>query len=505
MNQCVPGWSLENSPHQNLALSHSNSNNSFVTNVPSLNYEVAELTWENGQLGMHGLGYKPLVNSSPIKYTWDNKSHVGGTLESIVNQATGISHDHQKSAIDGGGDREEDLVDWFDKCLADTQATTTAVSVAMDALVPSFAHTRNSHQGEQQPPTHVSGITTCLSGGSTHMTSCSGVVNRTDGEMLCANIGAAYEEISKDLEITTYFGKREVKNLICGPLIRRTGLYEQHSDAVLSSMADQSVSQRDNIDTSERDLGAEKFTSTSMSSVEKTSSVKQCNSKTVDEHDSTCHNRSQRPEAGDEDDKKKRSKISSFSTKRSRAAATHNQSERKRRDRINQRMKTLQKLVPYSSKTNKASMLDEVIEYLKQLQAQVQAMSRMNNNMSPMMLPNMAIMQQQQQQHLQMSMMASMGMGMGMAGFNGALSHPNITAMPSLLHPTASFMPIPTGVSPGSGDRNINAASTSSLVPDPLAAFRTCQSQPMNMDAYSRIAALYQQYLQPPANFVFKN
>ena len=51
-------------------------------------------------------------------------------------------------------------------------------------------------------------------------------------------------------------------------------------------------------------------------------------------------------------------------------------------------------------------MLDEVIEYLKQLQAQVQMMSRIN--MPPMMLP-MAM-----QQQLQMSMMAQMGMGMGM-------------------------------------------------------------------------------------------
>ncbi|XP_016437770.1 transcription factor UNE10-like [Nicotiana tabacum] len=495
MNQCVPSWDLENSlPHQNLALSsHSNSNNSFVTDVPWLDYEVAELTWENGQLGMHGLGpprmpnnNKPLFNS----YTWDNKAHVGGTLESIVNQAIGIPHDHRKSAVDGGGDREEDLVHCFDKCLVNTQASTATVSVAMDALVPSFAHPQNFHQGEQLP-THVPGITTCLIGDSTHVISRSGDVNRTDGEMSRAKIGASsYEEISKDLEITEYFGKQEVKNLI----------NERHIDAVLlRSMADPSMSRRDTIDTGERDLVAERFTSTSVMSTENTSSVKKCTSKRVDEHDSVCHSRSHRQETGDGDDKRKGSKISSFSTKRSLSAVTHNQSERKRRDKINQRMKTLQKLVPNSSKTNKASMLDEVIEYLKQLQAQVQAMSGMNNNMSPM-LANMAVLQQQQQ--LQMA-----SMGMGMAGFmhiNGALiSRPNITAMPmpSLLHPTASnFMPIASGVSPG--DRNINAAS---LVPDPLAAFPTCQSQPMNMDAYSRIAALYQQYLQPPANLGFKN
>ncbi|XP_070038004.1 transcription factor UNE10-like isoform X2 [Nicotiana tomentosiformis] len=458
MNQCVPSWDLENSlPHQNLALSsHSNSNNSFVTDVPWLDYEVAELTWENGQLGMHGLGpprmpnnNKPLFNS----YTWDNKAHVGGTLESIVNQAIGIPHDHRKSAVDGGGDREEDLVHCFDKCLVNTQASTATVSVAMDALVPSFAHPQNFHQGEQLP-THVPGITTCLIGDSTHVISRSGDVNRTDGEMSRAKIGASsYEEISKDLEITEYFGKQEVKNLI----------NEKHIDAVLlRSMADPSMSRRDTIDTGERDLVAERGRRQEMEMI--------------------------------------REKDLRFPHFQQRGVCllllTTNLNER---DKINQRMKTLQKLVPNSSKTNKASMLDEVIEYLKQLQAQVQAMSGMNNNMSPM-LANMAVLQQQQQ--LQMA-----SMGMGMAGFmhiNGALiSRPNITAMPmpSLLHPTASnFMPIASGVSPG--DRNINAAS---LVPDPLAAFPTCQSQPMNMDAYSRIAALYQQYLQPPANLGFKN
>ena len=67
-------------------------------------------------------------------------------------------------------------------------------------------------------------------------------------------------------------------------------------------------------------------------------------------------------------------------------------------------------------------MLDEVIEYLKQLQAQVQMVSRMN--MQPMMLP-MAL-----QQQLQMSMMApiSMGMaGMGMGMGMGMETHKEVT------------------------------------------------------------------------------
>nr|ADG56590.1 ALCATRAZ/SPATULA-like protein [Prunus persica] len=76
------------------------------------------------------------------------------------------------------------------------------------------------------------------------------------------------------------------------------------------------------------------------------------------------------------------------SSKRSRAAEVHNMSEKRRRSRINEKMKALQNLIPNSNKTDKASMLDEAIEYLKQLQLQVQMLS-MRNGMSlhPMCLP----------------------------------------------------------------------------------------------------------------------
>ncbi|CAL9147794.1 unnamed protein product [Musa hybrid cultivar] len=64
----------------------------------------------------------------------------------------------------------------------------------------------------------------------------------------------------------------------------------------------------------------------------------------------------------------------SSGSKRSRAAAVHNMSEKRRRSRINEKMRALQNLIPNSNKTDKASMLDEAIEYLKQLQLQVQMM-----------------------------------------------------------------------------------------------------------------------------------
>ncbi|GJN35468.1 hypothetical protein PR202_gb24249 [Eleusine coracana subsp. coracana] len=60
--------------------------------------------------------------------------------------------------------------------------------------------------------------------------------------------------------------------------------------------------------------------------------------------------------------------------KRRRAAEVHNLSERRRRDRINEKMKALQELIPHCNKTDKASMLDEAIEYLKSLRLQLQVM-----------------------------------------------------------------------------------------------------------------------------------
>ncbi|GLJ22566.1 hypothetical protein SUGI_0424770 [Cryptomeria japonica] len=70
------------------------------------------------------------------------------------------------------------------------------------------------------------------------------------------------------------------------------------------------------------------------------------------------------------------------SSKRHRSSHVHNLSEKRRRNRINEKLKTLQLLIPNSQKTDKASILEEAIEYVKQLQLQVQMLSS-PNKMNP--------------------------------------------------------------------------------------------------------------------------
>ncbi|XP_050221227.1 transcription factor PHYTOCHROME INTERACTING FACTOR-LIKE 15-like isoform X2 [Mercurialis annua] len=98
-------------------------------------------------------------------------------------------------------------------------------------------------------------------------------------------------------------------------------------------------------------------------------------------------------------------------SKRSRAAEVHNLSERRRRDRINEKMRALQELIPNCNKVDKASMLDEAIEYLKTLQLQVQIMSMG----AGLYMPSMMFPSGMHQMHpAHMAQFSPMGVGMGM-------------------------------------------------------------------------------------------
>lgn len=90
--------------------------------------------------------------------------------------------------------------------------------------------------------------------------------------------------------------------------------------------------------------------------------------------DIDCHSEDVEEESGD-GRKEAGPSRTGLGSKRSRSAEVHNLSERRRRDRINEKMRALQELIPNCNKVDKASMLDEAIEYLKSLQLQVQIMS----------------------------------------------------------------------------------------------------------------------------------
>ncbi|XP_076934234.1 transcription factor PIF1-like isoform X1 [Bidens hawaiensis] len=151
--------------------------------------------------------------------------------------------------------------------------------------------------------------------------------------------------------------------------------------------------------------------------------------KGVDTDDTECYSEDAEFEYHDT----KKQKRGTTSAKRTRAAEVHNLSERRRRDRINEKMRALQELIPRCNKSDKASMLDEAIEHLRSLQMQVQMMS-MGYNMVPMMFP--AGVQRY------MPAMAPMGMGMGME--HVGMNRPMVPYPPVL--PGSAPMPNPAHV-----------------------------------------------------------
>ncbi|KMZ62220.1 hypothetical protein ZOSMA_47G00090 [Zostera marina] len=70
------------------------------------------------------------------------------------------------------------------------------------------------------------------------------------------------------------------------------------------------------------------------------------------------------------------------------AAQVHNQKERERRGRINKKMKALQDLIPGCHKKDKASMLDDMTEYVKYLQFLVKTMTMVEGWPVPLMMYN---------------------------------------------------------------------------------------------------------------------
>ncbi|KAL7192207.1 hypothetical protein ACSBR2_024119 [Camellia fascicularis] len=421
MNQCiVHNWNprrqrqeqVEGEEEKTSSHVHNHLHNLTTTHiVPMSNFEVTELTWENGQLAMHGLG--GLLPTAPTKPTW---GRTGDTLESIVHLAT-----------------------------CDQQNLN---------LLPPHDHL---HHHNPAPNRTTSSAKKCA---------------ETVGHMPMAP-GFLKKRMRSE------WGKKFT-----------SGIQDDRS-ACASASASANASA-----TIFKDSGTTMMTWASFESPPQ--SLK---TKTTDE-DSACNGGS---ENQDEEREMKGETGRSHSTRRSRAAAVHNQSERRRRDRINQKMKALQRLVPNASKTDKASMLDEVIAYLKQLQAQVQMMSSARNMPQQMMMPL------GMQQHIHMSLLARMGLGVGLGlgmGPMGMLDMSTVTqpqSLSPLLHPATvaaaatagpTFVPPPFVVPPMMPSHTqaqaTSDAAINNSVPfnNPYCAFL---AQSMNMDLYNKMAAIYHQ------------
>ncbi|KAK4744686.1 hypothetical protein SAY87_010998 [Trapa incisa] len=134
--------------------------------------------------------------------------------------------------------------------------------------------------------------------------------------------------------------------------------------------------------------------------------------------------------------------------RRNRVAEVHNLSERRRRDRINEKMHALQELIPSCNKVDKASMLDEAIEYIKTLKLQLQ-MVTMGTGMC--MMPTMPSTRMQNMEH--MPHYPYLGMGMipamhAMASSMYGLCGPGFTLPMACTPPgpnSASGVPLPVG------------------------------------------------------------
>lgn len=153
---------------------------------------MAELTWENGQLAMYGLS-PPRVLKKPAA-RWE-KPRAADTLQSVVDQATSLPH--AKSAANK-------LVSWLDQDRASVNkaAAAAAATASMDALVPCNNGSIRRNDNQENNPTQVPGIGACAVG------SCSGAAT-TDGGGLsragrsfCKSYASASVSPSDSLQVT---------------------------------------------------------------------------------------------------------------------------------------------------------------------------------------------------------------------------------------------------------------------------------------------------------------
>lgn len=231
-----------------------------------LDYEVAELTWENGQLAMHGLGPPRVTAKAAANNTSPTKNTCSGTLESVVNQATSLP----QAQRNGKPPLLDELA--IAPCWFHQQSHTMT---AMDALVPC------SNSRSEDRTTHVMDPVPRLGGTcSTPVDSCSGpvpvpaspkdddVLNGKRAKVARAPVAPEWSSRDQSFSGSATFG-RESQHVT---VTRDT--YDMDMDMDM-----------------DMEMGVS-FTATSMGSPENTSSAKQGTKATIaDDHDSVCHSR----------------------------------------------------------------------------------------------------------------------------------------------------------------------------------------------------------------------
>ncbi|RWR95849.1 transcription factor bHLH68-like protein isoform X2 [Cinnamomum micranthum f. kanehirae] len=154
--------------------------------------------------------------------------------------------------------------------------------------------------------------------------------------------------------------------------------------------------------------------------------------------------------------------------RRGQATDPHSIAERLRREKIAERMKNLQELVPNSNKTDKASMLDEIIEYVKFLQLQVKVLSMSRLGAAGAVVPLITDVQSEGSSSLLLSPSVGQGADLSESPDNIAfeqeivkLMESNVTtAMQYLQTKGLCLMPIALAAALSGGKASSNALST---------------------------------------------
>ncbi|TYI74115.1 hypothetical protein E1A91_D07G177400v1 [Gossypium mustelinum] len=448
MNHCVPDFEMEDDDSIPSTLTRSKK--------PSMpEDEIMELLWQNGQVVMQSQNQRSIKKSPPFKFQGADPSATKEIWSSSSH------HHHQQQQQQSLTDhhlfmQEDEMASWlhyplsdasFDHdfcadllypssaapCLTSTTATTSAPpplgkvtqvsasAVASASRPPIPPSRRNELESTRiQNFVHFSRhkavrVEQFKQSNSKSVVRELTVVDSSDTPAMAPESGA-----SQAMPCNTEAASGENDNINCANMSVAAGANTQSAGVSGSACKDNLAAYEVTVTSSPGGSGA-----SAEPTAQKAAAAEDRKRKGRELEDTEYHSEDVESESADT----KKQTRGSTSTKRSRAAEVHNLSERRRRDRINEKMRALQELIPRCNKSDKASMLDEAIEYLKSLQLQVQMMS-MGCGMVPMMFPGV-------QQYMP-TMGMGIGMGMGMDIGRPTMPFTNVLAGSPLPTPAAA-------------------------------------------------------------------